>query len=74
MVSNVVVDDTDTQHIAYAGPSDWTVLTGSTRQWEATVHSTRTYGAEASFQFLGTSDNASRGGIKNQQILQGVDL
>ena len=74
MVSNIVVDDTDTQHIAYAGPSDWTLLTGSSRQWESTVHSTRTYGAAASLRFLGKSDNASHGGIKNQRILQGVGL
>ena len=74
MPSNIVVDDTETQYIAYAGPNDWTVLTGSTRQWDATVHSTMTYGAEASFQFFGTSDNTLHGGIKNQQILQGVGL
>jgi len=55
-LGNVVVDDTETQHIAYTGSSDWTVLTGSSRQWESTVHSTTTYGASASFQFLGTSD------------------
>jgi hypothetical protein len=69
MVSNVVVDDTETQYIAYAGSSDWTALTGSSRQWGSTVHSTRTYGAEVSFQFLGTSDNAFHGGVKSKQIL-----
>ncbi|KIM36709.1 hypothetical protein M413DRAFT_77997, partial [Hebeloma cylindrosporum] len=56
MVNNVVVDDTDTQYIAYSGASDWTLLTGSSRQWESTVHSTKTYGAEAAFQFLGLCD------------------
>jgi len=49
-MSNIVVDDTDSS-LTYSG--HWNLYTGSSRQWESTVHSTFQYGATVSFQFRG---------------------
>ncbi|KIM39474.1 hypothetical protein M413DRAFT_191748 [Hebeloma cylindrosporum] len=45
------IDDTNTTLITYEGT--WEELTGSTRQWEASVHSTITPGSSATFKFRG---------------------
>ncbi|KAF8163829.1 hypothetical protein B0H34DRAFT_340696 [Crassisporium funariophilum] len=45
-------DDTD-PGFSYSG--NWQTLTGSTRQWQGTVHSTTQSGASATFRFVGTA-------------------
>jgi hypothetical protein len=46
------IDDFNTSLIQYTG--SWDAFTGSTRQWDGTVHSTGQAGATATFQFRGT--------------------